>query len=64
MIKPDVQNNVLFNHYRTADRKTVIKLLLRCDRLYNARNDVITILKLISELEALFKKDFHIQRLL
>lgn len=34
MVKPDICNSILFQYYKEVNRKSVIKLLLRCDKLY------------------------------
>jgi hypothetical protein len=44
MIKPDISLQIFFKYYQDATRKNVIKLLLRCKRLYDARNQMVSIL--------------------
>ena len=47
MVRPDICNHILFNHYSDVTKKNVIKLLLRVKRLYDARNESVNILSLI-----------------
>jgi hypothetical protein len=44
MIKPDISLQIFFKYYQEVTRKNVIKLLLRCKRLYDARNQMVSIL--------------------
>ena len=55
MIKSDLSNYVLFNRYAEANRKNVIKLLLRAKLLYNSQIAVSAIFKHIVELEEIMK---------
>ena len=64
MVRPDLCNHILFAHYREVNRKNTIKLLLRCKMLYDARTEVIGILKLIIETEELVKAKSLFWRLL
>ena len=52
MVRPDICDRVLFNHYSEVTSKNVIKLLLRVKRLYDARNESVKILKFVMEVEA------------
>ena len=52
MVRPDVCDHILFDHYQEVTNKNVIKLLLRVKRLYEARNESVNILKLVMEVEA------------
>ena len=52
MVRPDICDRVLFNHYSEVTSKNVIKLLLRVKRLYDARNESVNILQLVMEVEA------------
>ena len=52
MVRPDICDRVLFNHYSEVTSKTVTKLLLRVKRLYDARNEAVNILKYVMEVEA------------
>jgi len=49
MVRPDIANHVLFEHYKEVTPTNVIKLLMRVRRLYDARNEAINILKLVVE---------------
>ena len=44
MISGDMSVSKLFEYYKDVNRQNVIKLLLRCKKLYQARVDVKTIL--------------------
>ena len=55
MVKPDICNHILFTHYKEVTKKNVIKLLLRCKRLYDARNEVVNILKMVTEVECVLE---------
>ena len=52
MVRPDICDRILFEHYTEINNKNVIKLLLRVKRLYEARNESVNILKLVMEVEA------------
>jgi len=52
MVRPDIQNSILFAHYQEVTKKNVIKLLIRVKKLYEARNESVNILKLVMEVEA------------
>lgn len=64
MVKPDICNYILFTHYKEVTKKNVIKLLLRCKRLYNARTEVVNILKMVLEVECVLKPKSAIWRVL
>ena len=64
MVRTEVTNKVLFSHYKEADRKNVIKLLLRCKLLYHARAEVVKALRLITEVEEMFKPKSALTRIL
>ena len=64
MVKPDICNHILFTHYREVTKKNCIKLLLRCKRLYDARNEVVNILKLVTEVECVLEPKSAIWRIL
>lgn len=51
MVRPDINSEILFNHYQEVNKKNVIKLLIRCKKLYNARNESMNILKKVMEAE-------------
>ena len=53
MVRPDICDRVLFAHYSEVTKKNVIKLLLRSKRLYDARNESVSILKLVMEVDAM-----------
>ena len=46
------------------NKKNVIKLLLRCKRLYDARNEVVNILKMVSEVECVIAPKSALWRVL
>ena len=52
MVRPDISENLFFKHYNEVTKKNVIKLLLRCKRLYDGRNEAVNIFKLVMEVEA------------
>ena len=64
MVRPDICNHILFTYYQEVTKKNCIKLLLRCKRLYDARNDAIGILKMCSEVELVIKPKSAIWRIL
>ena len=64
MVKPDICNHILFTHYKDVTKKNVIKLLLRCKRLYDARNEVVNILKMVTEVECVLEPKQAIWRIL
>ena len=64
MVKPDICNHILFTHYKEVTKKNCIKLLLRCKRLYDARNEVVNILKLVTEVECVLEPKSAIWRIL
>ena len=51
MVRPDINSKILFNHYKEVSKKNVIKLLIRVKKLYEARNEVMNILKKVMEAE-------------
>lgn len=55
MIATDISLEHIFEYYKEITRENVIKLLLRCKKMYEARNEVKKILTLIIRKEALFK---------
>ena len=64
MVRPDICDRVLFNHYSEITSKNVIKLLIRVKRLYDARNESINILKLVMEVEAVIQPKSDLWRIL
>jgi hypothetical protein len=64
LIKSDLSNYVLFNRYAEANRKNVIKLLLRAKLLYDGTKDVSIIFKHIVELEEIMKPKGALWRIL
>lgn len=55
MIAADISLEHIFEYYKEITRENVIKLLLRCKKMYEARVDVKKILTNIIKKEALFK---------
>jgi hypothetical protein len=55
MIKPAVSLNIFFKHYQEVNRKNVIKLLLRCRRLYDARNQMVSISGYVCAIDAIMQ---------
>jgi hypothetical protein len=51
MVNPRVLNKIFFKNYRQVDLENTIKLFYRAKRLYEARDEVSTILKAIVEIE-------------
>lgn len=64
MVRPDICNNILFEHYQDVTKKNVIKLLLRVKRLYDARNEAVNILQLVMEVEAIIQPKEKLWRIL
>jgi hypothetical protein len=56
MVCSDISLERIFEHYNDVTRENVIKLLLRCKMLYEARVDVKTILMSIIKKEKVFRK--------
>lgn len=54
MIATDISLEHIFEYYKTITRDNVIKLLLRCKKMYEARVEVKKILTLIIKKEAIF----------
>lgn len=54
MVSPDMINNIFFSHYKKVTDQNAIKLLMRCNQLYTARAQALTILKLSCELDVYF----------
>jgi len=55
MIATDISLEHIFDYYKEITRDNVIKLLLRCKKMYEARLDVKKILTTIIRKEALVK---------
>ena len=55
LIATDVSLTHICQYYKEATRENVIKLLLRCKMLYDARNEVRKILSLVYKQEKHFK---------
>ena len=55
MVRPDISSGILFNHYQEVTKKNVIKLLIRVKKMYEARNEAIILLKMMSEVDAFMK---------
>ena len=64
MVRPDVSSHILFNHYKVASKKNVIKLLIRVKKLYEARNESINILKMVMEADAIMQPKELVWRVL
>lgn len=64
MVRPDICNKILFDHYQDITKKNVIKLLLRVKRLYEARNEAINILRLVMEVEAALRPKSNLWKLM
>lgn len=64
MVRPDICNHILFNHYQNVTPTNVIKLLMRVKRLYDARNESVNILKNVMEVEAVIKPKSEIWRII
>lgn len=56
MIQSDISLERIFEHYDEITRQNVIKLLLRCKLLYEARVEVKKILLLIIKKEEIFEQ--------
>ena len=56
MVSSDVSLERIFQHYEEITIENVIRLLLRCKMLYEARVDVRSILLSIIKKEKLFKE--------
>jgi len=57
MITPDISLGIFFKYYQEINRKNVIKLLLRCKRLYDARNQMAHILIHVVQIEKMLAPD-------
>lgn len=64
MVRPDLCSNIMYQHYTECNNKNTIKLLIRCRKLYDARVEVITILKNIIEAEELIKPKSAVYRVM
>ena len=64
MVRPNVHDLIMFKHYKDIDRHQVIKLLIRVKNLYDARAEVVDILKLVTEVEQTLKPGFTLWRIL
>ena len=64
MVRPDVCDHILFDHYQEVTNKNVIKLLLRVKRLYDARTESVNILKLVMEVEAVIQPKSDLWRIM
>ena len=64
MVRPDINSKMLFAHYKQVSKKTVIKLLIRVKKLYEARNEAIEILKKVMEAEAIMQPKGLVWRVL
>lgn len=64
MVRPDICDRILFEHYQEVTNKNVIKLLLRVKRLYDARNESVNILKLVMEVEAVIQPKSDLWRIM
>lgn len=53
MIATDISLDKIYEYYKEINRKNVIKLLLRCRKMYEARTEVKKIFKLIIKKERL-----------
>ena len=56
MIATDISLDKIYEYYKEINRKNVIKLLLRCRKMYEARTEVKKIFKLIIKKEKLGKE--------
>jgi hypothetical protein len=56
MIATDISLDKIYEYYKEINRKNVIKLLLRCRKMYEARTEVKKIFKLIIKKERLGKE--------
>lgn len=64
MIEPEVSLKMFFTHYKDMNRRNVIKLLLRCKRLYDARNQMVSILANLVHVEAMMETGSVLVRVL
>lgn len=55
MIQSDISLDRIFEYYEEISRPNVIKMLLRCRLLYQARVDVKKILMLVIKKEEMFE---------
>ena len=56
MIATDISLDKIYEYYKEINRKNVIKLMLRCRKMYEARTEVKKIFKLIIKKERLGKE--------
>ena len=64
MVRPDITDRILFSHYSEVTKKNVIKLLIRCHRLYDARVEAVRILKLVMEVDAMIQPKSNLWRII
>lgn len=64
MVRPDICNHILFAHYQDTTKKNVIKLLLRVKRLYDARNEAVNILQLVTEVETIIEPKSNLWKII
>lgn len=64
MVRPDVCTKTLLEHYHTPSKTNVTKLLLRCKRLYDARNEAVNILRIVMEVEAAIQPKSDVWRIM
>ena len=64
MVRPDISAHIFMKHYSEVTKKNVIKLLLRCKRLYDGRNEALLILKLVMEVEATLQPKSDLWRIM
>lgn len=57
MIEQELPLNMFFTYYKEVSRKNVIKLLLRCKRLYDARNSIVSILASLVHVDIMMEPD-------
>ena len=55
MVRSDITDRILISHYSEVTKKNVNKLLVRSQRLYDARAEAVRIIKLVMEVEAIIE---------
>ena len=64
LVKPSVLNRVFFSHYSEVTRPNTVKLLLRASFFYHNREKASRILRLVTEILAVFDDKSTICRIM
>ena len=64
MVRPDITDQILFQHYEQVTKTNVIKLLTRTKQLYDARDESVNILNLAMEVDAVISPKSDLWRIM